>query len=50
MVYPKAVWDFLNDKNNLKLDEVSYKKAIRKICESKIPTKQLKKYIVTVQS
>lgn len=49
-VYPKAVWDFLNDKNNLKLDEVSYKKAIRKICESKIPTKQLKKYIVTVQS
>ena len=50
VVYPKAVWDFLNDKNNLKLDEVSYKKAIRKICESKIPTKQLKKYIVTVQS
>lgn len=50
VVYPKVVWDFLNDKNNLKLDEVSYKKAIRKICESKIPTKQLKKYIVTVQS
>jgi 3-methyladenine DNA glycosylase AlkD len=50
VVYPKEVWDFLNDKNNLKLDEVSYKKAIRKICESKIPTKQLKKYIVTVQS
>ena len=50
VVYPKEVWDFLNEKNNLKLDEVSYKKAIRKICESKIPTKQLKKYIVTVQS
>lgn len=50
VVYPKAVWDFLNEKNNLKLDEVSYKKAIMKICESKIPTKQLKKYIVTVQS
>lgn len=49
-VYPKAVWDFLTDKKNLKLDEVSYKKAIRKICESKIPTKELKEYIVSVQS
>ena len=50
VVYQKEELDFLNEKNNLKLDEVSYKKAIRKICESKIPTKQLKKYIVTVQS
>lgn len=45
VVYPGAVWRFLLDKENLKLDEVSYKKAIRKICESKTPSNELKEYI-----
>lgn len=49
VVYPKSVWDFLMDKENNKIDGVSYKKAIRKICESKIPSKELKEYIKKIQ-
>ena len=45
VTYPKAVWNYLTDKEKLKIDDVSYKKAVRKICESKTPSKEVKECI-----
>lgn len=45
VTYPKAVWNYLKDKEKLKIDDVSYKKAVRKICESKTPSKEVKECI-----
>lgn len=42
VTFPGRTWEFLNDKDNMKLDELSYKKAIRKICESLTPDKDVK--------
>ena len=45
VTYPKVVWNYLTDKEKLKIDDVSYKKAVRKICESKTPSKEVKECI-----
>lgn len=45
VVFPEKIWDFLSDKDNLKLDDISYHKAIRKICESKTPSDEVKQEI-----
>lgn len=50
VTYPEAVCRFLLDKEKLKLDEESYRKAIRKICESKIPSKEVKEFIKTIKN
>lgn len=42
VTFPRRTWEYLTDKNNLKLDAVSYKKAINKICESLTPDKGVK--------
>ena len=42
MTFPQRIWEFLADKENLRLDAVSYKKAINKICESLTPDKEVK--------
>lgn len=45
VTYTKVVWNYLTDKEKLKIDDVSYKKAVRKICESKTPSKEVKECI-----
>ena len=42
VTFPQRIWEFLKDKENLRLDAVSYKKAINKICESLTPDKEVK--------
>ena len=42
VTFPQRIWEFLTDKENLRLDAVSYKKAINKICESLTPDKEVK--------
>lgn len=42
VTFPKKTWEYLTDKDNMKLDKVSYKKAIRKICESLTPDNNVK--------
>lgn len=42
VTFPRRTWEYLSDKNNLKLDAVSYKKAINKICESLTPDGEVK--------
>lgn len=45
VVFPKTVYDFLVNKDKNKMDNISYRKAIRKICESKNPSDDVKKKI-----
>ena len=42
VTFPQRTWEYLTDSDNMKLDRVSYKKAIRKICESLTPEKEVK--------
>lgn len=42
VTYPAKVYEFLCDKDNLKLDTISYRKAVNKICESLTPEKEVK--------
>ncbi len=42
VVFPKTIYEFLKDEKNNKMDEESCKKAIRKICESKNPSDEVK--------
>ena len=42
VTFPYKTWHFMSYKENLKLDPVSYKKAVRKICESLTPGKEVK--------
>ena len=41
----RDTWRYLTDKENMKLDNVSYKKAIRKICESLTTDDEVKKVV-----
>lgn len=45
VTFPYRIWKYLNDKENLKLDSVSYKKAVNKICESLTPDKEVKELV-----
>lgn len=45
VTFPLDTWRYLTDKENMKLDNVSYKKAIRKICESLTPDDEVKKVV-----
>lgn len=45
MTFPRRIWEYLTDKDNLRLDAVSYKKAINKICESLTPDKEVKELV-----
>ena len=45
VTFPLDTWRYLKDKKNMKLDNVSYKKAIRKICESLTPDDEVKKVV-----
>lgn len=42
VTFPKRTWEYLTDTDCLKLDKLSYKKAVRKICESLTPDKEVK--------
>ena len=42
VTFPERTWEFLTDKDKLKLDTVSYRKAINKICESLTPDEAVK--------
>ena len=45
VTFPRRIWEYLTDKDNLRLDAVSYKKAINKICESLTPDKEVKELV-----
>lgn len=45
VTFPKKTFDYLKDKENMKLDAISYKKAINKICESLTPDGEVKKVV-----
>lgn len=45
VTFPKKTYDYLKDKENMKLDAVSYKKAIQKISESLTPDAEVKKIV-----
>ena len=42
VTFPKRTWEYLTDTDCLKLDKLSYQKAVRKICESLTPDKEVK--------
>lgn len=42
VTFPARTWEFLTDKEHLRLDAVSYRKAVNKICESLTPDKDVK--------
>lgn len=42
VTFPARIWEFLADKEHLRLDNVSYRKAVNKICESLTPDKEVK--------
>lgn len=42
VTFPKRTWEYLTDTGCLKLDKLSYQKAVRKICESLTPDKEVK--------
>lgn len=42
VTFPARIWEFLADKEQLRLDSVSYRKAVNKICESLTPDKEVK--------
>lgn len=50
VTFPKKTWEYLTDKSNMKLDKVSYKKAVQKICESLTPDKEVKLKVKTIVS
>ncbi len=45
VTFPRRIWEYLTDKEKLRLDAVSYKKAINKICESLTPDKEVKELV-----
>ena len=45
VTFPRKTYDYLKDKENMKLDAVSYKKAIQKIGESLTPDGEVKKAV-----
>ena len=45
VTFPRRIWEYFTDKDNLRLDAVSYKKAINKICESLTPDKEVKELV-----
>lgn len=42
VTFPARIWEFLADKEHLRLDNISYRKAVKKICESLTPDKEVK--------
>ena len=42
VTFPKRTWEYLTDTDCLKLDKLSYQKAVRKICESLTSDKEVK--------
>ncbi len=42
MTFPKKTWKYLTDERSMRLDKVSHKKALQKICESLTPDKEVK--------
>lgn len=45
VTFPRRIWEYLTDKENMRIDAVSYRKTINKICESLTPDKEVKELV-----